>query len=170
LKSFDVQPLPGYHPEIGLLLATLQESTREYRRFLEGLDDEGITFQARPAGHSIGGLLLHIAEVELYWIVQVGAGKRIPKGLLPDYSCSQSKGEWPPPPALPYSQYTSLLDNVREISLAAASEFQPDIRVIRKRWDAELSHRWILSHVIAHDSYHGGQAVLLRDLFDSTAR
>ena len=168
MKRFDICPLEGYHPEIGLLLATLQESTREYRRYLEGLPDEAVAFQARPGGHSIGGLLLHMADVELYWVLQVGAGKRIPRNLLPKYDCDQYGADWPAPPAMPVADYFGSLDKVRGISLEAAKGFHPDALISRKSWKAELSHRWILAHVVAHDSYHGGQAVVLRDLFEAS--
>ena len=170
MKRFDVVPLTGYHSEIGLLLAALQESTREYRRYLEGIPDDALLFQARPGGHSIGGLLLHMADVELYWVVQVGAGKRVPRSLVPKYECDQYGADWPLPPPMPVADYFAILDRVRETTLETARSFHPDQLVTRKSWKAELSHRWILTHIVAHDSYHGGQAVLLRDLHAAVAR
>ncbi|MDQ2985643.1 MAG: DinB family protein [Armatimonadota bacterium] len=170
MKRFGVAPLDGYHPEIGILLAALLESTREYRRYLEGVSEQAITYQSRPGGHSIGGLLLHMADVELYWVLQIGAGKRIPKNLLPKYACDQYAANWPTPPAMPLADYLVLLDQVRGITLATAKTFHPETLIIRKSWKAELNHRWILAHVIAHDSYHGGQAVLLCDLFGALGK
>jgi uncharacterized damage-inducible protein DinB len=169
MRKLDVEPLEGYHPDVGLLLATLQESTKEYRRYLADLPDEAITYQARSGGHSIGGLLLHMADVELYWVLSVGAGRRIPRDLLPKYECDQYGADWPSPPSLSLEEYVAILDKVRDITLVTARDFHPDTIITRKSWKAELSHRWILGHVIAHDSYHGGQAVVLRDLYEARA-
>lgn len=165
----DVAPLPGCHPEVGLLLAALQDSTREYRENLEGTPDEAVTWQARPGGHSIGALLLHMAEVELYWIVEVGAEKQIAEGLMPEFDVDQDAGKWPTVAALPLAEYYALLDKVREVCIETAKTFDPEKVVVPGNWSEGATLRWILAHVVGHDSYHGGQAVLMRDLFDAQA-
>jgi uncharacterized damage-inducible protein DinB len=45
--------------------------------------------------------------------------------------------------------------------------FDPIKVVVPEGSDEGATLRWILAHVVGHDSYHGGQAVLMRDLFDA---
>jgi uncharacterized damage-inducible protein DinB len=33
------------------------------------------------------------------------------------------------------------------------------------RWVHQMSLRWVLGHVIQHEAYHGGQIVMLHDLW-----
>jgi hypothetical protein len=42
----DVAPLADCHPEVGLLLSALQDSTREYRENLDSTVDEAVTWQS----------------------------------------------------------------------------------------------------------------------------
>ena len=71
IEQFDIVPLPGYEPEIGLLLAAMERNTANYRGNLGRCGKDLIRWRAFPGGHSIGSVLLHLADVEAYWIEQV---------------------------------------------------------------------------------------------------
>lgn len=166
--SFDVLPLPGCHPEVGLLAASLIDGTREWRDELGKPTEDQIVWQARPGGHSIGAELLHIAEVEIWWIHHVIAGLPMDPAemkLLMSEQIMQDDGAWPVPHRQPLAWYYERLDSVRERTLQLLPSFQDPTRMIhRDKMDMDFSVRWILSHVVQHEAYHGGQAVLLMDL------
>jgi uncharacterized damage-inducible protein DinB len=163
---YDIAPFPDYPQEYGTLLATLQDGTREWREELGDPDPKLIAWQAVPNGHSIGGVLLHIAEVEAYWIEEVGLGRTIsPEELKLHMSAEieQYAGCWPTPPAQPISYYYDILDKVRVRTLESVKAFGPVDDVKATKWGT-MTLRWILAHVIEHESYHAGQAVLLHEI------
>lgn len=171
----DVSPLAGCHLEIGLLGASLIDSSREWRGELGDPSEDAIVWQPRPGGHSIGAELLHIAEVEIYWIHHFIAGLPMDQAemrVLMSDQIHQHEGSWPIPPREPLAWYYEKLDSVRERSLALLPTFDDPARSIPHRREPELSStvRWVLSHVVQHDSYHGGQAVLLKDLANAAGR
>ena len=166
MPHFDVAPLPGYSEDYGLLLATLLDSTREWRDELGEPGVDTIVWQPCSGGYSIGGQLLHIAEVELYWIESFCLGRELDPEemkLLMSDQIDQHRGIWPVPPAEPIAYYYGLLDNVRTRTLESVKEFEPSETVKTSRWGT-MTLRWVLAHVVEHDSYHGGQAVMLSEL------
>jgi uncharacterized damage-inducible protein DinB len=163
---YDLAPLLGYPEEYGTLLATLQDGTREWREELGEPDPKLIIWQAVPKGHSIGGVLLHIAEVEAYWVEEVGLGRTIdPEELKLHMSAEidQHEGSWPIPPNEPIAYYYDILDKVRARTLESVKAFGPVDEVKTTRWGT-MTLRWILAHVVEHESYHAGQAVVLHEI------
>lgn len=166
MTHYDVAPLPGYESGVGLLLASLADSTREWREELGEPSIEAITWQPAPGMHSIGAELLHIADVEVYWLECFAAGRpRDPEELklLLSEETNQDEGIWPTPPAEPIQWYFDLHDRLRKRAWEAVREIEPK-RVYERRSNS-FTFGWILAHVVEHDSYHGGQAVLLHELW-----
>jgi uncharacterized damage-inducible protein DinB len=165
MQRLDLAPLGGKHPECGLLGAMLQDGTREWRDELKGATLDELVWQPFERAHSIGALILHIIDVEAWWMSQV-TGKRRPVGeakLLLSDEIHQYGGHWPAPPREPLEWYFALHDKVRARTLASVAEIDDPGRIISKpKWNAELTPRWIVAHIIEHESYHGGQAVLLK--------
>jgi len=163
----DIAPIPGFHPEIGLLLAALQDSTREWRENLENPSVEAITWQIAPNAYSIGALILHIIDCEVGWFERF-IGKQ-PRDMEQDkflmsaevqqYDCT-----WPTPPAQPIEWYYELHDTYRKRAWEALREVDPTTFIAANE-EFETSVRWVVSHIIQHDSYHGGQAVLLHEFW-----
>ena len=102
----DMRPEEGLHPEIALLLTMLREGTREWRSELSAVPREKVLWQPFPHGHSIGAVILHIADVEAYWVGEVAQGR--PRSgdqkreLLSEETCQYSV-RWPEPPDRPLS-------------------------------------------------------------------
>lgn len=163
---FDVEPLPGYLPEYGLLLAALLDSTREWKGELEDVDQDLICWQPYPNAYSIGGVLLHIAEVEAYWIEDFSLGRKLPTDELERYMSAEidpAGGSWPTPPREPLGYYYEILDSVRARTLDSVKDLEAPSTIKRSKWGT-MTLRWVLAHVVGHDSYHGGQAVMLKEL------
>lgn len=162
---FDVAPLPGYHDPYGILLAAMQDGTREWRGEMGDLDPKLIVWQPVPKGHSIGGVLLHIAECEAWWVEEVCLGRAIDPEeakLHMTEEIDQYNGSWPTPPEEPMSYYYDILDRVRARTLESVKSF-PAEGTVQAHGDT-YTPAWVLSHVLQHESYHGGQAVLLQEL------
>jgi len=168
MPHFDVEPLTGYHPEVGLLLASLNDSTREWRENLEEPSVEAIVWQLAPRSYSIGGLLLHLIDCENGWFYQFLAGNErdpLETALLMSDQIDQDAGIWPTPPAQPLSWYYGLHDRIRARAFEALKGIEPARIHQRRRGDYTATTRWVLAHVLEHDSYTGGQAVALHELF-----
>lgn len=164
-RRFDIPPLEGFHPEVGLLLSALKDSTREWREELGEVDQATVTWQPYEGAPSIATLLLHIAAVESWWLETTALGiepdpEEVAKFL--DDETNQEEHQWPAPPDEPLAYFLDLHDRVRSRVLERwRTVTDPERLVSKPTWNAELSLRWMLAHVVEHDSYHGGQAVMI---------
>ncbi len=166
MHHFDIAPLAGYPDDYGLLLASLQDGTNEWRGELGHPGVDAITWQPYPGGYSIGGLLLHIGAVEVYWFESFCLGREpdpVEMGRLMVGETDVDNGTWPVPPAEPLSYYYGLLDTIRARTLENVRSF-PAGETAKEHHGGSKTFRWVVSHVVQHEAYHGGQAVLLGEL------
>ena len=165
----DVAPLPGYQEPYGLLGAILQDGTNEWRWELDqNLSEDAVAWQPYVGTHSIGAIILHIIEVEIFWFEQFAldlpADPEEQKLLMSD-QIDQDAWKWPEPPREPLSWYFEFHDRIRARTLENIKKWPaPDFA--KDRHGSSRTMRWVLGHVIQHESYHGGQAVLLNRLWD----
>lgn len=166
--TVDAKPLPDYQEPYGLLCAILQDGTNEWRLELDPrLDEDAIAWQPFPGSHSIGGVVMHIMAVEVFWFEQFVLDLPTDPEELKLTLAKETdvdEGRWPEPPRKPLSWYFEQHDRIRARTLESI-----------KRWPASDSSkalhgsprtfRWVLGHVIQHEAYHGGQAVLLQELW-----
>lgn len=163
---YDLNLPEGYDPQIALLLGSLQDSTREWRDNLGSVSPEAVIWQPKPFAHSIGAEILHMADAEAFWFETFAAGKTRPRGEMKRLMVNEIKlygGKWPVPPAEPIEWYFELMDGIRKRSIEALKGLPADKLYERKTFSCTL--RWVVAHVVEHDSYHGGQAVLLHELW-----
>lgn len=166
VPHYDLSPDPAYHPEIAILLSALDDSTREWTGELEKPTIEAITWQPAEKSHSIGACLLEIAAVEVFWFEKFLAKlpeREADKEVFLAGQWDIDNGVWPTPPAQPIEWYFDVLQSVRERSKKALQGIDPHA-VFERRGDS-FTARWVVAHVVEHDSYHGGQAVLLHELW-----
>ena len=159
----DVLPVPNADIQIGLLLAMLDDGTNEWREELGAVSNETVVWQPFPGGHSIGTLILHIADVEVFWLNQVGAGRtrsEEERARLLSKETQQDQVKWPTPPSQPLSWFLAQHDEIRARTRHIVSTWDNPAHV-RPLDDEEFTRRWLLHHVLTHEAYHGGQAVLL---------
>ena len=166
-EYMDIAPAPGTNIQTGLLMAVLEDVTNEWRDELGEVSDEAILWQPFPGGHSIGALILHMADVEAYWLHQIGAAQdRSQEELsrLLSEETQQDQISWPTPPAHPLSWYYTQQDAIRARTRELVMLMgEPEAQRTRQKGDQTqvFTHRWLLNHVISHEAYHGGQAALL---------
>jgi len=171
----DIPPVSEMEPQLGMLLSMLDEGTREWRGEFEELGElstEAITWQPFSDSHSIGGLLLHIMEVEAFWIHEIAQKKSLTEdelnALVADLT-NVDDVKWRTPPAESMVWYWDQFEQVRVRSREIIQNFtDPHLLCALPSLNREYSLRWILHHVVAHEAYHGGQAVFLGLLHKNT--
>jgi len=153
----------GAEKEIGLLMAMLDDVTEEWTEELGPVSDEYVIWQAFPCGHSIGTLILHMADVEAFWLHQVGAGQtRSDEEIerLLSEKTQQYVLQWPTPPLQSLTwflkQHTIIRNRTRNLVLGIN-----DPEHLAECDNKQFTLRWLLNHVVSHEAYHGGQAVML---------
>lgn len=161
-----LRPDPAAHPELGVLVAAWQDGTREWRENLGRVSREAVCWQPYEYGPSIGGLILHMMDCETWWL-RVVADQESDDPNTPDgvyaRELNADRHHWPAPPKQPLAWYYALQDARREENLTYVRR-HPDPNTLHGG-RPDVSYRWIVAHLVQHDSYHGGQAVLLHQMY-----
>lgn len=164
----DAKPLPGYPEPYGLLCAILQDGTNEWRWELDqDLSEDAVVWQPHPGMHSIGGCILHIAAVEVFWFERFALGQPPDpeeRKLLMAEETDVDEWRWPVPHRQPFSWYFELHDRIRARTLESIKKW-PAADTVRELNGRQHTLRWVFGHVIQHEAYHCGQAVLLNRLW-----
>lgn len=164
----DVVPHESLPEPYHLLWSILQDGTREWRAELwGGIPDEAVTWQVRPGGPSIGAIMLHIIIVEIFWIQRFAldiAWNEDEAEQLMVAKIDVDEERWPIPHHHPLAWYFDLHDKVRQRTLEALQRW-PAATATKPHDGDEITMRWVLGHVIQHESYHGGQIVQLYNLY-----
>ena len=172
MQRLDVAVPDTADPSVGLLLGLLDATSAKWRGELAGLDDEALWWQPFPGGHSIGMILLHCADAEGFWLHQVAGGlERNPDELktLLSEETDQFGVLWPDCPQRPLGWFLNQQAAVRKRTHEIVGDLLP-LDMVGMNHGREFTLRWILHHVIAHEAYHYGQAVLLSLLYDRRNR
>ena len=101
--------------------------------------------------------------MEAHWLHEVASGQprsREERERLLSDATDQYGGKWPVPPAQPLSWYYAQHDAIRARTHEFVRALNDPDRTGRSRED-DFTLRWLLHHVLTHEAYHGGQAVLL---------
>jgi uncharacterized damage-inducible protein DinB len=154
----------------------LQDATRDWRSELaweasrEQIDaiftPQVVTRRMRPGGPSIGAIMLHMMVVEIFWFENFVLGRDFPEEdaeFLMAKEIDVDEGKWPDPPSQPLTWYFDLQDRYRIRSLEVIKGWPPAETTKEASWGNRYTARWVLGHVIQHESYHGGQIVMLAD-------
>jgi len=163
----DIDERYGIDGDLGTLVATLQDGTREWMGNLESPSPEAVIWQPYSNGPSIGGNLLHIAGCEWYWLGKFVNGESEPEedpAIKYDKILDQGSHIWPTPPAQPIEWYFKVLADRRAKTIEMIRAHGRPQAVYSGR-GSESTYGWIVAHLVEHDSYHGGQAVLLHEMF-----
>jgi len=157
--------------DLGVLVATWKDGSREWRTSFDDVAPEALTWSPYPNGPNIGGAILHMASCDQYWIMQIAEGIEVPaddRAWAYDCTMDQYVPHWPTPPARPLEWYLDLLDSTRD-RMVDLIKAHLDSNSIHPRGQNTMTYRWIIAHAVQHDSYHGGQIVLLNELYKKSA-
>jgi uncharacterized protein DUF664 len=132
----------------------------------DGLTEDQARVTIPPSDLSLLGLVRHLTEVERNWFRAKFLGEEAPY-----YYCTEADedGDFHPGPddtlADALALYRTECERAREITAAAASLDQLSVVAIRG-YDAPVSLRWVLIHMIEETARHAGHADLLRQAID----
>lgn len=166
----DAPPIAGLPSPYDLLAGVLVDGTREWRSELPAdLPPEAVVWQPHPGLHSIGAIMLHIMAVEVLWFERFVLDLPLSQQERDLFMLAETdvdEWRWPTPPRQPLSWYYEQHDTVRARMLEGLKNWPPaDVDIDD---DGEkITPRWVLGHVIQHEAYHGGQAVLLFRLWQT---
>ena len=162
-EAVDIKPIEGMEIQTSLLLAMLDDDTQGWREHIGELSEDALCWQPVPDGHSIGVILLHIADVEAHWLHAVAAGEiRSEEEVrrLLSKETRQSDVQWPSAPRRPLAWYYAQHDEIRTRTLQTIRALNNPEHIGFRR-EQGFTLRWLLYHVLTHEAYHFGQAVLL---------
>lgn len=111
-----------------------------------------------------------MAAAERYWLQLNAEGIKMDPAdpaLEYDGRMDQNIPLWPTPPTQPIEWYLGVLDQTRQEMIILIYAHSDPASTHTTRWET-VTYRWILAHVAEHDSYHGGQAVLLHEMYKKT--
>jgi uncharacterized damage-inducible protein DinB len=171
LPSFrDLPDIPNFlSPQLAVLASALVDGTREWRSEMELVPTTpaAMTFQVREGQHSAGAVLAHIADVEAKWMRTLGLPYPEREKTNFDVHLIDPDNDVWPAKADDYAAILAWQDQVRARTLAFLITLEAD-QVTEFREDRpDCTAAWVVNHLIGHEAYHAGQAVLLAHLSSS---
>ena len=161
---------PGLAPGIGYYLSGMEEVRSQVVAAVKDIPDDLIGKPAFLGAHSIGALVLHIAEAEWFWMQMVVGGHQLTEedkkaacwDILDDVDAVARRG---------YSaefclQEAGLIRNQTRDLLFGFNDkdLERIINYERQGYPTEHNLRWILHHLIDHEAQHKGQILMLKRL------
>lgn len=161
----------GYDPEVVTLWEALEDGDDHWIKALgKRVSGEAMQWAPVEGAHSIGYVLLHTVEWERWWCQSFVGGERLP--ILEVGGVETRKyanfGKCPKPPAEGLDWYLELMMETHRECLPYFKGRDAGERIQKSGWDVTV--QWVAGHMVDHDSYHGGQAVLLHELWKSRNR
>lgn len=148
----------------GALIEWWTQSTALWQSELGTPSDASVWWQPFNLSHSIGGILLHVADVEGRWIEEALSGRPRSEDELKLLKAADNRpdqGRWVSPPHWPFSQYMEVLGWIRARSLASLREFEdPDHAFAGPNGRTTIAEA--VRYLCFHEAHHAGQAVLHR--------
>jgi len=170
-KRIDLPDRGGMEPQVGLFYVMQQELRGRVKSAVAELTPTQLAWIPEKGGNSIGELLLHIAEAELFWIQFVCTGQELSAEQNTEYRTELfGDPDAPPMPEQPVAWFVDKLDDTRRITTAyyttltdlALAELKKFTDDEGRRY--EFTVQWILYHLLEHEAGHRAQILSLRRL------
>ncbi|WP_051829659.1 MULTISPECIES: DinB family protein [Streptomyces] len=130
----------------------------------EGLTDEQLRQRSSPPSTlTLLGLVRHMAEVERTWFRRVIDGEDLPLVWSADGDYQAAYDATGSTRAEAFAAWQAEVEHARRIEGAAESL---DVTGYQARWDAEVSLRLVMLHLIHEYARHNGHADFLREAID----
>ena len=165
-----ITPATGFQPEVGRWFTALEDVRGSLIEGVEPLSTETLARRAYAGANTIGTLLMHIGEAELFWVQAVIGGEALTREQREEYRFDifgQSDAAQMEPRDIGY--FRIRLERVRKISRSVLQPLADHEMESLRTWEdaeagekREFSVRWILNHLLEHEAHHRGQILLLR--------
>lgn len=161
--------LEGFSNDLGFCLSAMEEVRQQLHEAVIEMPADQICRLAIPGAHSIAALVLHIGEAEWYWIQHIFSGHPLSEVRNAPYWDVLKE-----PSSFAAKNYAAefCFDEIKKIrqqtfdTLTTFDDSRLD-EVFAYEKDGEsidLTLRWILHHLIDHESQHKGQILMLKRL------
>ena len=163
-------PHPGLSTGIGYYLGGMEEVRRQVAVAVKDMSDDQIGRPAFLGAHSIGGLVLHIGEAEWFWMKMVVSGHELTEevknapywDILDDLERVARNGYTA---EFCLSEIEKIRNQTRDVLFSYNDKDLERIVTFERRGQAtEYNLRYILHHLIDHESQHKGQIFMLKRL------
>ena len=163
-------PHPGLSTGIGYYLSGMEEVRRQVTVAVKDIPDELIGRPPFLGAHSIGGLVLHIGEAEWFWMKMVVSGHKLTEedkqapywDILDDVERVARNGYTV---EFCLSEAEKIRNLTRDVLFTYNDkDLERIITFERKGETTEYNLRWVLHHLIDHESQHKGQILMLKRL------
>lgn len=136
----------------------------------QGLDDDQLRrrLDAHPSPMTLGGLLKHLAYVEDHWFSEVvGGDPTVQPWAGVDWAADED-WDWNSAAQDSATELRGLWQGSVDRSRAVLVDRLGDLGRTFPAWggQAEVSLRWVLTHMVEEYARHAGHADLLRELVD----
>ena len=163
-------PGEGFSREVGLCFAALEDIRGVLVRGVEDLSTETLARRAYAGANTIGTLLVHVAEAELFWVQEVVRGEVLSAAQRQDYRFDVfGKPGAPAVEPHDFGYFRKRLDEVRAVTRSTLLPSGDEVLESRRTWEdsrtgekREFTVRWILHHLLEHEAHHRGQVFLLK--------
>lgn len=156
-------------PQISLLTWMLEDVRSITLKGVEHLTKEQLFETPIEGEYSIGSYLMHLAEVDIYWL-EVLSGNPQPEVLKKrsyyNVWFDSLEESLPPNETLEISEYLDVIAATRKNFLdhiAALKDSDLEEVVIQQGRTKEhkLTKKWIVYHILEHEAHHRGQMFML---------
>lgn len=165
-----LEPTAGA-PQVGLLIAALEDGRRRTLRELEPVPDRMLSM--RPAAlplHTIGQLLYHVALIEADWVLS--EIQELPPSAWPEWveaafpiDVRDEEGRLSDVPPEPMERALARLARVRSHALTAIGAMDDvELHRVRSLPPYDVTPAWAIHHLVQHEAEHRAHIALIRDL------
>ncbi len=159
---------PGTGTEMETLRGLLDENRAVVLWKLDGLSDDQLGWSPVPSGTSMGGVVKHLAYVELSWFCDTFAGQDRDWAAIYPWSAEDPDGEFRVAPGETVQSvrelYADCVRQADEVLDAAGDLSAVCARSAPGRPPRSL--RWVLAHMIEETARHAGHMDIVRELAD----
>lgn len=168
-RSLSIKALPGFEPEIGRWLWSLEDVRHTIKTRLADAKQHVIDTKIEGR-ESIGSLLYHIALIEADWLyTEVLCSEPPPEvqALFP-LECRNTEGNLAHIHGESLEEHFHRLDTMRETFLSHFRNMDiQDWRRPRVLPEYDVTPEWVVYHLIEHEAHHRGQIFQLLHYLDS---
>ena len=167
-----LEPVDGFSPDLGLCVARLEEVRAQTVELLEDMTPEELAKKISPELPQIGGLALHLGECQFWWIEAALAKNPITEE---DVKFAHLHDTTTTDFALKNYAACDTVDILKRIHLRTLATLgnytDSDLDTVFTCDDHpdgfEGSLRWILHHLVDHESNHRGQMAMIKRIIRS---
>lgn len=161
--QYEINPVEGYTPQIGTLVAMLEDLKARLTADVQELSQEEIDFLFDENANSIAALLMHIISTEAYYQVETLEGWSWSAedearfglgGQLGAETREELKDK-------PVSYYLDLWEEVRTKTLEGLQA--KDDEWLASNIEEGINNHWVWFHVLEHTAGHMGQISLVKN-------